>query len=1209
MSKSHTNRLADETSPYLLQHAHNPVNWYPWGQEALTKAKKEDKPILLSIGYSACHWCHVMERESFENEDIAVLMNDSFVCIKVDREERPDLDSIYMAATVAMNDGHGGWPMTVFLTPDQAPFFAGTYFPPQDAHGRPGFPRVLDSLKRAWNNDRSTLLSQSQQLVDYLKVDGTKNGTRGVGETQIAQAVQSLHNGFDTVHGGFSPAPKFPAAASISLLMRFHHNTGNPTALHMANHTLKMMAQGGIYDHIGGGFARYSVDEKWLVPHFEKMLYDNALLIGTYVEAWQLTQDPLYLNVIKETLDFILREMTGSEGGFYSALDADSEGEEGKFYVWTPEQIHDVLPSKSAELFCTAYDISDEGNFEGVNIPHPVRDHLALAAQFSMSAEQVQTDLFDSKAALLAARETRVRPGTDDKIITAWNGMMIGAMSLGYQVTNDKRYLGAAQQAADFIKTHLTQDGRLLRTWRAGKSQLDAYLEDYAYLGEGLLELYEAGGGYQYLEQAQSLATQILTFFSDPQGGSLYATARDHEQLIIRKKEGHDGATPSDNGVAACLFARLGQHFHNENLTDASIAIIEGFGEDIGKMPRAFSKSLLAADTLLSVPTELVFAGPKDSQLANDLKATAFSAFLPHRVIAHQEDNCTHPLLEGRKSVDTETVFVCQNFTCLEPATNLDLLENQLRKYLGEKSRKVAMAKPISGKAGNEQTSEYSANHRVPHRLLGTTGLTVTSIGYGSYRLDEDNAAHAQSLEEALTSGINLIDTSTNYTTGSSERLIGRTLRKLINAKQITREQIVVISKAGYLQGNALKRMRNRLEKETATPDIVQYSDTCWHSIHPEFLQEELSQSLGRLGLETIDTYLLHNPEYFLLNAQRVGGGTRPQLQKEFYERIELAFSSLEQEVKAGRIQSYGVSSNTMTDSGDLLPTLDLERLLEVARKVGGESHNFKVIQCPLNLLEPEAALSPRENGKTILQIAQEAKLGVLVNRPLNAILGGGLIRLAESLETAQEINPAQSILKLTDLEKSLRERLNVEISGRGETIDVSNFFHWADEFNQMKNRFRNLVEWEDFLFGLINPRLNQTTGFLNQNLQGEYAQIWQEAFPSYRQAIENVCQDFRLMAIARSHEETQTIREALDHKISYKTPLSHIALSAARLTDGVTTVLTGMRQVSYLKDAIDSTQGEFAVKTRDLFECLEPIGRQFKRRNSREDDETNEQL
>ncbi len=1210
MSDLPTNRLIEETSPYLLQHAHNPVDWYPWCEEALQKAKEEDKPILLSIGYSACHWCHVMERESFENADTAALMNDWFVCIKVDREERPDLDSLYMAATVAMNQGHGGWPMTVFLTPDQSPFFAGTYFPPQDLQGTPGFPRVLQALNKAWTNDRKALLEQSDDLVKYLKQESASKTLRSIGEPQIQQAIQNLYNSFDTTYGGFSPAPKFPAAASISLLLRFYHNTGNPHALKMADHTLSMMADGGIYDHIGGGFARYSVDEKWLVPHFEKMLYDNALLTRSYVEGWQVTQNPTYLDVVRETLDFTLREMTNPDGGFYSALDADSEGEEGKFYVWTPEQIRSALSSKDAELFCAAFDISEEGNFEGASIAHPVQTKTALADQFAMKPEEVAQSLRDSKSKLLEIRESRVRPGIDDKVITAWNGMMIGAMALGYQITQDKRYLDAASRAAGFIAEKLTQDGRLLRTWRSGRAQISAYLEDYAYLSEGLIELYEASGEITFLERAQVLAKQMVDLFSDPKGGAFYSTAHDQEKLLIRKKESKDGATPSDNAVAANVFARLAKHFHQESYREAAVGIIEGLGDDILKMPQVYSKTLQAADYLLSEPLEVVFCGPKSSPKAQELKQTLFATYFPQRVIAHQAPSATHPLLEGRESIDTETVLICHNYTCNEPADSVEKLENQLRNRLDNKVRKTTMATPIAGKASAEGTEALITKHQdINYRLLGSTTLHVSNLGYGSYRIDEENSDHAQSLQLALRSGFNIIETGTSYTNGSSERLIGRTLRRLIRNGSLSREQVVLVSKAGYLQGNTLKQMKARTTRNEEVPEIVEFSDKFWHCMHPEFLQEEIAGSLDRLGGETIDAYLLHNPEYFLLHANRVGGGTRPQLLEKFYARIEQAFSHLEIEVKNGRIQYYGISSNTITDSDALMPTLNLEKLLEIAEQVGGSGHHFQVVQCPLNLLEPQAALSKRESGKTILEIAQEANLGVLTNRPLNAILGGGLIRLSAPIEEAPTVMPAQNLLKLTAYEKKLREHLNVEISGRGETIEVGYFFRWAEEFNEMKEKFKNMVEWEDFLFGLINPRLNQSMQFLNQNLQGEYAETWKQAFPEYRQILENVCQDMRILALQRSHQEVSMMKNAMKEHVATENALSDTALTTAVSSAGVTSVLTGMRQPQYVEQAIQTSKRTLNTDSKDIYLSLESTARQFMRRNLNDDEEPSQIL
>lgn len=1198
MPETKTNRLANETSPYLLQHAHNPVDWFPWGEEALEKSRAEDKPILLSIGYSACHWCHVMERESFENPATAKLMNEWFVCVKVDREERPDIDSIYMAATVAMNHGQGGWPMTVFLTPEQAPFFAGTYFPPQDAHGRPGFPKLLSSLNDAWQNDRPSVLNQSKSLVRHLSDDAKQDTTQAVSLRQIDQAVGQLHKSFDPIHGGFSPAPKFPAAASISLLLRTNHRRPHLRTLHMANHTLEKMALGGIYDHVGGGFARYSVDEEWLVPHFEKMLYDNALLTRAYGQAWQQTKNPLFLKVVRETLDFVLRELTGDQGGFYSALDADSEGEEGKFYVWSEEEIRRVLPASLTELFCCAYDVSEAGNFEGHNILRATQTHEDLVSQFGMTQPEIRKNLRAALDILLEQRTQRTRPGTDDKVITEWNGMMIGAMALGAQITGDTRYLDAAKKSADFIEAQLTRSGRLLRTWRKGKGQLQGYLEDYAFLSEGLLDLYEAGGGAAYLMRARDLAATMLHAFGDPEGGALYATAHDHEALIVRKKEGYDGATPSANGVAACVLARLAQHFHDDAFRNSAISIIESFGETISKMPRAFCKTLHAVDTLLHHPIEIALCGHAQAPHAKEMRETVFATYLPNRVIAHEEQGHDHPLLEGRAGQEVPMVYVCRDFTCQQPAQNTEALEAELGSHIATMAPRSSMASAIAGKAIAQKTGQVSHDSNFPKRVLGTTNLHVSTLGFGSYRVDEGNQGHQQALEHAILGGLNLIDTSSNYTIGSSERLIGRTLKKLVSNEELDRETMVIVSKGGYLQGDALKRMRARKNEGSAPKELVEYSDTCWHCMQPTFLAEELGASLGRLGLETIDVYLLHNPEYYLLHAQRVGGATRPKILATFYDRLKAAFSHLETEIQAGRIQFYGISSNTLADPHEQLPSLDLEKILEIAKLAGGENHGFRVVQFPLNLLESESAILPQKNGQPLLETAAAASLGVLVNRPLNAILGGGLVRLAQPDERGNEVELAPNMLALDALEQSLRERLALEIPIRGETVSVPFFFNWADEFKDMVTRFRNVVEWEDLLYGLVNPRLNQSVAFLQQHLKGDHASYWQEAFPRYRDALEKVCQDLRSVALHRSTLESDLIRQALDES---QNQLSHIAIGTAVSTPGITSVLNGMRQIRYVDDAMAAAQYVPTRPPKETFQALTNVAKELTKRNLNE--------
>ena len=692
----HTNKLILETSPYLLQHAHNPVDWYPWGEEALERAKKEDRPILLSIGYSACHWCHVMERESFENEEIARLMNENFVCIKVDREERPDLDEIYMSATLAINRGQGGWPMTVFLTPDQEPFFAGTYFPPVDHYGRPGFSSVLTKIKELWGEDRAKLMKEGKELVGHLQRQSTVIPALLIGEKEIGEAASQLLLEFDSAHGGFGRAPKFPPSTALSLLLRVYRRSGDESLLKVVRVTLDAMARGGLYDQMGGGFSRYSTDNRWLVPHFEKMLYDNALLTRIYLEAFQVTGEPFYEQVARETLEYVLREMRGPEGGFYSSTDADSEGEEGKFFVWTPAEIRSILDGKEAVNFCAYYDITEGGNWEGKNIPNTPRTLEQVGDQLGIGPDALWMSLESARRKVYDARKKRVHPGLDDKILTAWNGLMIGAMAEGGRVLNDPRYRKAAERAADFILKRLkTDDGRLLRTYRCGKAHIQGLLEDHAYLCEGLVDLYESGGAAHYLMEAGRLAGRVIEKFS-VEGGGFYSTSRDHERLITRHREGYDGATPSANAAAAYALARISFHLNRDDLRQAATAAVAAYGKTIERMPRAFCKLLSVADFLLEGPIEIALIGQPGDPRLESFRREMNRRYLPNRTLAHLDPSKASmdeperevlPLLAGKEGKDGKpTLYICQNFTCKKPLTNpaelgpaLEAQENELK--------------------------------------------------------------------------------------------------------------------------------------------------------------------------------------------------------------------------------------------------------------------------------------------------------------------------------------------------------------------------------------------------------------------------------------------------------------------------------------------------------------------------------------------------
>tara|TARA_B100001964_G_scaffold234725_1_gene293709 strand:- start:197 stop:2305 length:2109 start_codon:yes stop_codon:yes gene_type:complete len=686
----HTNRLIDETSPYLLQHAHNPVDWYPWGEEALNLAKNLDKPILLSIGYSACHWCHVMERESFENEKIAAIMNKYYINIKVDREERPDLDEIYMSAVQIMT-GSGGWPMTVFLTPELKPFYGGTYFPPDDRYGRPGFPKLLEAVEDAYRSKREEINEQAEKLVSHINQISNPKGVENLSldDKIIEQAFYHYQNRFDSQHGGFGQAPKFPPGMGLILLLRYWKRSGNSRALHIVEFTLEKMARGGMNDQLGGGFHRYSTDEIWLTPHFEKMLYDNSLLTVTYLEAFQATGKPFYREVVEETLGYILREMYDQQnGGFYSTQDADSEGEEGKFFVWTPDEVEQILGQADAKVFCDFYDVTDHGNFEHQNILW-VKTPTDL---YTKKTNIEQTDLINilsrCKKKLFDAREKRIKPGLDDKILTSWNGLMIRSMGLAYQILGDPRYLEAAETSAKFILKELVQkNGHLLRTHRAGKSHLNACLEDYSYFIAGLIELYQASFDPHWLREANRLNQIMISQFWDSQNGGFFFTGKDHPELIVRSKSAYDGATPSGASMAVHVLLRLAILLNQPDLKEKAKITFSLYDHTMKTAPSGSAQMLCGVDFLIDAPKEIAIVGNPLNEQTQEILRNIHRRFVPNKVIALLNPNTEEkqeieeliPLLAGKTSIDGKTtIYVCQNYACQLPTTDIDDLDKLL---------------------------------------------------------------------------------------------------------------------------------------------------------------------------------------------------------------------------------------------------------------------------------------------------------------------------------------------------------------------------------------------------------------------------------------------------------------------------------------------------------------------------------------------------
>jgi hypothetical protein len=699
--KPRANRLANEASPYLLQHAHNPVDWYPWGDQALARARHEDKPIFLSIGYAACHWCHVMERESFEDPDVARFLNEHFVAIKVDREERPDLDEIYMNALHLLGRS-GGWPLNVFLTPDLRPFFGGTYFPPQDRYGMPAFRRVLESVATAYRTRRGDIETAAAQVTDALRRlaagPGASGGSGGSGgalsRRLIEDAVRQWHCVFDADHGGFGEPPKFPPSLAIHVLLTHHARTGLADALAMATQTLDAMARGGLYDQVGGGFHRYAVDRRWLVPHFEKMLYDNALLAAAYLEAFQVTRKPLYERVVRETLGYLRRDLAEAGGGFHSSQDADSQGQEGRYYVWTPAEVLAALGRDDADLFCRFYDVSDEGNFEGRSILHVPVPAEAFAPRFSLTVEALEQRLADLRQRLLAARRQRVPPAKDDKVLTDWNGLAISAFARAYGVLGDAAYREAAERAARFLLATLRGPQGLLHAYRAGRSHAAAYLDDYAFLIEALLDLYEATFDAAWIVEARRLSDEMTARFQDDAGGGFFQTQADQPDLVARIKRIHDAAVPAGSAVAARGLLRLWKltdsrsDFERAETTLKTFAAVAGPARSGGRpAPTGAAAYLSALEFYLGPVREIAVVGRPGAADTQALLDAARRRFLPARVLASSDPAAPDaaqtakliPLLSGKTLAGGRaTAYVCENFACREPVTSAEALERLL---------------------------------------------------------------------------------------------------------------------------------------------------------------------------------------------------------------------------------------------------------------------------------------------------------------------------------------------------------------------------------------------------------------------------------------------------------------------------------------------------------------------------------------------------
>jgi uncharacterized protein YyaL (SSP411 family)/aryl-alcohol dehydrogenase-like predicted oxidoreductase len=1121
-----TNRLAQETSPYLLQHATNPVDWYPWGPEALERAANEDKPILLSIGYSACHWCHVMERECFANPAIAELMNRSFVCIKVDREERPDLDDVYMAATVAIT-GAGGWPMTVFCTPEQSPFFAGTYFPPNDHQGRPGFATLLRRIAQLWEVDRDSLYRQGGELRDHLLRQSAPDPAQTVSAQSLELATGHLARNFDERHGGFTPAPKFPPTQALELLMRQFARTSNAQLLTMITRTLDAMYRGGIYDHLGGGFARYSTDDQWLVPHFEKMLYDNAQLARVYVHAYQITGNPAYANVVKETLDYVLREMQAEQGGYFSSQDADSEAEEGKYFVFTPRELRGVLEAEEVRLFCAYYDITEAGNWEGKSIPHTPRQLPEVAAELGLALDDAQNLLNVAKAKVFEYRKQRVAPATDDKILTGWNGLMISAMARAARVLDADAYQQSARRAAGFIWNHLRRDdGRLLRSARGERKHITAVLEDYAYLADALIDLYETTGEAPWLARAKELGDILQSDFLDPDTGAFFQTSHEHEPLIIRVRDGNDGALPNAGSVAARALLRLSTHFGDSQLRDVAVRSVRGYGSGIARKPHAYSSILHVVDDLLTPAVQLHFSG--SGPALRTLQNAAAQVYLPHSVVHYDgspADALWSTASSDAASDSTPALYICRNYACLRQVTTVDevapTLKEALNQNYAERAGYVALP-AVRGCATSEGTRRYFERHDVNASSVRTLGLrapvSVSRIGFGTQRVLESISDHQQALQLALLNGCNLIDTAYTYGNGSSERAVGNVLAELFRKQELTRDEVVVITK---------------LTLDPNAPPLAQ----------------QLERSLSRLNLATVDVCLIHNPESLLERHST----------EETLSRINEALVFLESAVARGEVVRHGLSSHVIHLPDAPISVADIH----AAARAANATH-FEVVQVPLNAEETEAA-QPRW-----LELLSRLGLHMLTHRPLDTLKDGVIQRLFDAPEDPTSPSFATAVDAVLALEHEFRARLGAVLGAvPGIDLNPQQLLTWGERIGAQQIQSRE--RWNEFERGPLARELTSVISALDRAFSGkQIGQLWHSWRERYTSAMETLILAARQAASEATNRRNRGLRETLTETAPtylVKPSLAQLAVDHASTQPLVVSTLVGMRMPEFARE------------------------------------------
>ncbi len=1178
MTERHPNRLAQESSPYLLGHANSPIYWFPWGQEALRLAQEKDLPLFVSIGYSASYLCHLMERESFADKAVAATVNEHFIPIQVDREERPDIDAIYMNASWALT-GSGGWPMTVLALPNGEPFFVGTYFPPRSEEGRPGLLELVRKVVELWKDDKKQLLEQAEALAHAVRSAARPRASGGISAETIRVAARQLQKVHDSSFGGFGKPPKFPNKSALSLLLRYHLSAGDQKVLEIVERSLEGMMNGGIYDHLAGGFFCSSTDQRWLVPHFEKTSIDQAQLAELYLEAFQITKNPSYRRIARETFEFLLDEMQSPGGGFFSARGAESEGHEGHGYLWTPRAVRALVDEPSATHFCAFYGITEEGHLAAGSVPHTFTPLREVAKQFGLAETELSQSIELAKHQLKQARADRSAPHIDDKVIVSTNGLVIRSLCHGAQVLGEPRYLQAALGAADFVLGHLrTKDGRLLRSFRGIPSAVNAFVEDYVFLIDGLVSLHELTGGAEYLDAAMSFAEVVLSDFSDQETGALFQTPHQSEEPIARLCQARDGSLPAPNAVACRALHRLATHTARPELAERATRIACAFATEVQATPRAYTELLTAVQGLLRPSLAVVISGDPSSENYEQLTTVATSRFLPFltctRVPLGETPSQASALTCGEPPPQGTAIACLHENLIVKPSTSdQQMLEKQLAESLETQARERRQElgrQRLPGKATRKATKDFLDKRGIGKNARSRLGeLSVSALALGSHRIGLDSAEHRQAALAALGEGINLIDTSPSFALGNSERLLGEVLASL-HQQGADRSCFVLASKVGVALGGAAEQLQQLGALDSPAVALTPGSplESGAYCLDPQFISWQIGTSLERLGVEHLDVVLLQSPEHLLL------GGKGPE---EVRLEVRRAILELEKEVSSGRIGCYGVFTTRQEAIAN--DVLSPKHLAHLAHEAAGEDHHFRVVEIPLNLLE-RRALEPQGDDSCLAAQLQALGLSVWAARPLSAVSSSALVRLVDPPKAPEEQSPPPlstaryRVASLeAEFETTLAARLRLAgLAGQGPLLPLSG------DLGRSLEKVESLQQFDLAETTMITPRLRQLLAELDRAFGEDAGQDWARFRGRYVEAVGNYLAAVRAEAIDHNYSLLQRLRQEVPTSAAFgqlpgaqvePAHFAHWALGLLMEHPAVDITVVGLRSAKQASEAL----------------------------------------